>query len=83
MVRSMRMRLAGHVARIEKKSAYSLLVGMRERKRPIGMQRRRQVDNIEMDFTEIGWAGMVRIDLAHDRDKCTARVNTAMNPQVP
>jgi hypothetical protein len=28
------------------------------------------VDNIKMDFREIGWDGMDWIDLAQDRDSC-------------
>jgi hypothetical protein len=36
-----------------------------------------------MDFREIGWAGMDWIDLAQDRDKCMALVNTVMNLRVP
>jgi hypothetical protein len=40
------------------------------------------VDNIKMDFREIGLGGMDRIDLAHDRDKGRAPVNTVMNLRV-
>jgi hypothetical protein len=37
-----------------KKDAYMLLVGKPEGKRPVGRPRRRWVDNINMDLTEIG-----------------------------
>jgi hypothetical protein len=40
------------------------------------------VDNIKMDFGEIGWDGMDWIELAQDRDKCRALVNTVMNLRV-
>jgi hypothetical protein len=51
MIKSMRMILAGHVARIgEKRNAYRIFVGKRERKRPLGKPRRRWVDNIKMDL---------------------------------
>jgi hypothetical protein len=53
------MRLAGHVARLEKRTAYRILMGKSEGKRPLGRHRRRWVDNIKIDLREIGWDGMV------------------------
>jgi hypothetical protein len=42
IIKSRRMRWAGHVARIgEKRNAYRLLVGKPQRKRPLGRPRRR------------------------------------------
>jgi hypothetical protein len=35
------------------------LVGNPEGKRPLGIRRRRWVDNIKMDFREIGWRKML------------------------
>jgi hypothetical protein len=59
MIKSRKMRLAGHVARMgEKRSAYRLLVGKPEGKIPLGRPRCRWVDNIKMDLREIGWGGM-------------------------
>jgi hypothetical protein len=47
MIKSRRMRWAGHVARMrEKRNAYRILVGKPEGKRPVGRPRRRWVDNI-------------------------------------
>jgi hypothetical protein len=40
------------------RSAYRILVGNPERKRPLGRPRRRWVENIKMDLREIGWDGM-------------------------
>jgi hypothetical protein len=58
MIKSRRMRWAGHVARMgETRNAYRILVGKREGKRPLGRPRRRWVDNIKMDLREIGWDG--------------------------
>jgi hypothetical protein len=55
MIKSMRMRLAGHVARIgEKRNAYRLLVERPEEKRPLGTPRRRWVDNIRTDLGKVG-----------------------------
>jgi hypothetical protein len=70
IIKSRRMRWAGHVARMgEKRNAYRLLVGKPEGKRPLGRPRRRWVDNIKMDLLEIGWGGVDWIGLAQDRDK--------------
>jgi hypothetical protein len=69
MIKSRRMRWAGHVARMgEKRSAYIIFMGKPEGKRPPGRPRRRWVDNIKMDLKEIGRDGMDWIDLAQDRD---------------
>jgi hypothetical protein len=40
------------------------------------------MDNIKMDLREIGWDGMDWIDLAQDRDRWRALVNTVMNLRV-
>jgi hypothetical protein len=49
------MRWAGHVARMgEKRNAYRILVGKPEGKRPLGIPRRRWLDNIKVDLREIG-----------------------------
>jgi hypothetical protein len=58
-------------------------VGNPKRKRPLGRQRRRWVDNIKMDLREIGWYGMDWIDLAQDRDQWRALVNAVMSLRVP
>jgi hypothetical protein len=65
IIKSRRMRWAGHVARMwEKRNAYRLLVGKPEGKRPLGRQKRRWVDNIKMDLLEIGWGSVDWIGLA-------------------
>jgi hypothetical protein len=73
MIKSRRMRWAGHVERIErmgeKRNAYRFLVGKPEGKRSLGRSRRKWVDNIKIDLREIGWDGMDSIDLAQDRDQ--------------
>jgi hypothetical protein len=38
----------------EKRNVYRLLVEKSERKRPVGRPRRRWIDNIKMDLSEIG-----------------------------
>jgi len=55
VIKSRRMRWAGHVARMdEEKEVYRVLVGKPEGKRPLGRPRRRWVDNIRMDLQEVG-----------------------------
>jgi hypothetical protein len=83
MIKSRRMRWAGHVARMQKRNAYRILVGKPEGKRPPGRPRRRWVDNIKTDLREIRWDGVDWIDLAQDRDQRRALVNTVMNLRVP
>jgi hypothetical protein len=64
MIKSRRMRWAGHEARMgDKRNAYRILA----EKRPLGRRRRRWVDNIKMNLREIGRGGMDWIDLAQDR----------------
>jgi hypothetical protein len=59
MIKSRRMRWAGHVARMgEKMNAHRILVGKPEGKRPLGRPRHRWVNNIKMDLREIGWDGL-------------------------
>jgi hypothetical protein len=51
MIKSRKMRWAGHVALMgEKRNAYRILVGKPEEKRPLGRVRRRWVDNIKIDL---------------------------------
>jgi hypothetical protein len=83
MIKSRRMRWAGHVARMaEKRNGYRILVGRSEGKRLLGRQRRWWMDNIKIDLREIGWGGMDWIDLTHDRDRWRALVITEMNLRI-
>jgi len=54
VIRSRRMRWAGHVARMEMKGVYRALVGKPEGKRPLGRPSRRWDNNIKMDLQEVG-----------------------------
>jgi hypothetical protein len=84
MINSRRMRRAGHVARMGKKStAYRILVRKPEGKRPLGRPRRRLMDNIKIDLRDIGWGSMDCIDMVQDRDQWRVFVNTVMNHRVP
>jgi hypothetical protein len=56
IIKSRRMKWAGHVPRMgEKRNAYRLLVGKPEGKRQLGRPRRRWADNIRTDLGEVGW----------------------------
>jgi hypothetical protein len=84
IIKSRRMRWAGHVARMGgKRNAYRLLVGKPQGERPLGRPRRRLLDNVKMDLLEIGWGGVDWIALAQDRDKWRALVSGVMNLWVP
>jgi hypothetical protein len=67
----------------ERRGAYIALVGKPEGGRPLRRLRRRWEDNIKMDLREVGWRGMDWINLAQDRDRWRALVNTVMNLRVP
>jgi len=55
VVKSRRMRWAGHVARMrEGRWVYRILVGKPEGKRPLGIPSRRWDDNFKMDLQEVG-----------------------------
>jgi hypothetical protein len=61
MMKSRRMKCAGHVARMrEKRIAYRILVGKPEGKRLLDRSRRKCADNIKIDLREIGcgWYGL-------------------------
>jgi hypothetical protein len=84
IIKSRRMRWAGHVARMgEKRNVYRLLVGKAEGKRPLGKTRRRWIDNIKMELLEIGLSVVDWIGLAQDRYRWRALVNSVMNFRFP
>jgi len=84
LIKSRRMRWAGHVARMgEKRGVYRVLLGKLERRRPLGRPRRRWVDNIRMDLEEVGCGYMEWIGLAQDRDRWRTLVSAVMNLRVP
>jgi len=75
VIKSRRMRWAGHVARMdEERGAYRVLVGKPEGKRPLGKSRCRCVDNIRMDLQEVGCGYMYWIGLVQCRERCGGRL---------
>jgi hypothetical protein len=69
VIKSRRMRWAGHVALTGAgRVVYRVLVGNPEGKRPLGRPRYRWEDNSKIDLQEMGCGGMDWIELALVRD---------------
>jgi hypothetical protein len=84
VIKSRRMRWAGHVARMwEGRGVYRVLVGRPEGKRLLGRPKQRWEDNIKLDIREIWMDGANWIRLAQDRVQWWAFVKTVMNLRVP
>ena len=84
VVKSRRMRWAGHVARMrEGRGVHRVLVGKPEGKRPLGRPRHRWEDNIKMDLQEVGGSCGDWMESAQDRDRWRALVSTVRNLRVP
>ena len=84
VMKSRRMRWAGHVARMEEgRGVHKVLVGKPEGKTPLGRQRSRWDDNIKVDLEEVGRGCGDWMELAQDRDSWRALVSTVMNFGAP
>jgi hypothetical protein len=80
IIKSRRMKWAGHVARMGKKrNVYRLLVGKPERKRPLGRLRRGWINNIKIDLSEVGLSVVDWVCLAQNRYSWRALLNAVMN----
>jgi hypothetical protein len=77
VVKSKRMRWAGHVARMgEDRGVYRVLVGKPDGKRPLGRLRHRWEDNIKMALQEFGGGRGDWMEMAEYRDRWRALVGT-------
>ena len=75
VIKSRRMRWAGHVAHMgERRGVYRVLVGKSEGKRPLRKSRRRWEDNNRMDLQEVVCGAMDWFELAQERDRWRALV---------
>jgi len=84
VIKSRRMRWAGHVARMgDTKGVYSVMVGKPEGKRPFGRTRNRWEVNIKMVIQEVGCMGTDWVELTQYRDRWRALVNAVMDLRVP
>ena len=66
-----------------KRGVCRVLVGKPEGRRPLGRPSRRWVDNIRMDFQEVGCGYMDWNGLAQDRNRWRTLVSAVMNLRVP
>jgi len=83
VIKSRRMRWAGHMARMgEERVVYRVLVGKPEGKRPLGRPRRRWLANIKTNLKEMGRGYMDWIWLAQDRDRRRTLGSAVMNLRV-
>jgi hypothetical protein len=84
VVKSRRMILAGHVARMgEGRVVHRVLLGKPEGKRPLGRPWLRWEDNIKMDLREVGCGCADWRELAQDRDRWRVLVSAVMDLRVP
>ena len=84
MIKSRRLRWAGHVARMEEgRSAFNVLTGKPTGRRPLGKPRLSWEDNIRMDLEEIGVIACNWVDSAQDRNYWRALVNAPLDLGVP
>ena len=78
MIKSRRLRWAGHLARMEEdRSAFKILTGTPAGKRPLRRPRRRWEAIIRIDLKEIGVNTRNWIDSAQDRDYWRVLMNAA------
>ena len=84
VVKSRRMRWAGHVAHMgEDRGVHRVLVGKPEGKRPLGRPRRRWEENIKMDLQEVGRGLGNWMELDQDRNRWWALVGRVREFRVP
>jgi hypothetical protein len=65
----------------EKRNAYRILVGKPEGNRPLGIPRRRWVDNIKINLGELGLDGVDWIDMA--QGPVESSCDTVLNFRIP
>ena len=84
MIKSRRLRWAGHVVRMEEgRGALKSLTGTSTGNRTLGRPKSRWGDNMKIVFKEIGINTRKWVDLAQDRNYWSALVNLALKFRVP
>jgi hypothetical protein len=80
VIKSRRMKLVGHVARLgDRRGAYRVLVETPDGKRSFGMPRSRCKDRVIVDLQEVGWGDIDWIELAEDWHRWRALVYAVIN----
>ena len=79
LIRFRRMRRAGYVARMGEERRIQVLVRKLEGKRPLGKQKHRGEDKINMDHQELESGGVNWIELAQDRDRWRALLTAVIS----
>jgi hypothetical protein len=83
VVKSRRMRWAGHVSRMGGDNGlHRVLVGKPERKRSLGRPRHRWENNIKINLQEVGEGRGDWMELAQDREMWRALVGTVRDFRV-
>ena len=81
VIKSRRLRWAGHVARMEEsRSAFKILTGISEAKRALEKSRRRWEGNIRMDVNKVDVNTRNWVDSAQDKDYWKARCECGIEP---
>ena len=84
MVKSRRLRWAGHVARMEEeRSAFKILTGKPTGNKLLRRPRRRWEDDVRVDLKEICINTRSAVDFTQDTDYWRALVNATLNVLVP
>ena len=83
MIKSIRLRWAEHLVRMEKDRSTFRILAVKPRGQSLERPRRRWEDNIRMNLEEIGINADNWVDSAHDRNFWRALVNAALNLRVP
>jgi hypothetical protein len=83
IIKSRRMRWAGHVARMgEKRNVYRLLVRKPDGERPLGKPSHRWINIMKIYLSKVELGGVDRIGLVLNRYKRRALVNAVMKLRV-
>ena len=81
MIKSRRLRRAGHAARMEEgRIAFKILTGKPTGKRHLGRPRRRWEDNIRMNLEEIGINADNWVDSAQDKEYLASPCECGVDP---
>jgi hypothetical protein len=83
IIKSKRMRWAGHIARMERRRMHVGFWWENQKEKQLGKPRRRWVDNIRMNVGGVGWNDVNWIGLAQDRNRWRAHVNSVLSLRVP